>query len=629
MLQNIREGIQGPWAIGIVALIVISFVFTGVSSYISSSNTNAVAIVNGTEIPASVLERAYDGERARMESQFGEAINSLFANESYVTQFRNDILDRLVNDELVAQRATELGLRVSDEQIKETIAIMPDFQVGGRFDNEYYKNAIRRAGYTPGEFAEYLRGQMTKQQLVSALTGTSFSLSYQAETMLALQSQTRTAQSIEIDIAKYQDTISLTEQEIQDYYSANLPRFDTQEQVKLAYVTLSVLDLEPTVEVSDDEVAAYYAENQALYTTEEVRRVSHILFESGEDAEAAQLKAQETLTQLQSGESFETLAEQKSDDILSAEIGGDLGEIDRSQYEGAFGDAAFNLASVGDISDIVETEFGFHIIKLTELTEAKTTPLSDISDSIEAEIRTSKATDEYFSLQQEMARLAFEEPDSLEAVAEVTNKPIIETAFFQNNQLPAGVDYPQIANVAFSSELIDEQVNSELLEIGNDTVIVVRVAEHKPQRTQTIEEVTAQIESSLKVDKAQEQANLYAQDIKTALMDGEDVTELLAQQSLEWTLNEGLTRNATELSQAMLESIFALNTQDGENVSVVTIPGGNVGIVKLVSVAEATTLDETEQTSLAQQIAGTQSQQTYENFIQALRAQAEIQLIAL
>ncbi len=628
MLQNIREGIQGPWAIGIVALIVVSFVFTGVGSYISSSNSDAVAIVNGEEIQAQTLDTAYQNERARLQSQFGDAVNTLFASESYINQFKSDLLERLISEELISQKAAELGLRVGDEQIKRTIAQMPEFQVAGSFDNNIYNSALARAGFTPTAFAEYMRVQLTREQLQQSLRGTGFALDHQIQRVLGLQEQKRSADVLEIDINKYQDSIELSEEDITSYYNANLANFDTEEQVKLAYVSLSIADLENKFSASEEEVQELYQDNIAFYTSEERRRISHILFEVNDDPAASATKAADVLAKLEDGEDFASLAMTYSDDVISAENGGDLDVINRGDYSDAFDEAAFGLTEVGDVSGVVETEFGLHIIKLTELSPAIITPLSEVEAELRAEVITNKATNEYFSLQNEMSRLAFEEPDSLAPVAEVVGRSVQETVFFEAGQLPPDVNYPQIADISFSSELIDEQVNSELIELSDNMLMVVRVAEHKPQRTRGLDEVRAQITNELKQEKAQAQALEYAQSIQDAMFNGDDLDELLAQHSLTWTSHNDLGRASADIPREMLEALFSLSDDATNNTSVVTLANANVGLVKLTSVLPADTFEESALQTTEQRLANTRTQQTFQNFVDALRAKAEVQIIA-
>lgn len=628
MLQNIREGIQGPWAIGIVALIVVSFVFTGVGSYISSSATDAVAIVNGEEIPSSSLEIAYENERARLQNQFGEAINSLFESESYINQFRRDILERLIDEELIAQKASQLGLRVSDQQIKETIAQMAEFQIMGQFDNENYLATLSRAGLTPTEFAEYMRDQMTRQQLVNSLNGSSITLPHQIDRVLALQAQTRSAMSVEINIERYKEGIALSEDEIQQYYDANITNFDTQEQVKLAYVTLSLDDLRSRVEVSDDEVNTFYVENPANYTSIEVREIAHILFElNDQESETVRAEAESVLARLNQGEDFASLANEFSDDTLSAEDGGNLGVLNIGDYDDAFESAAFAIETENGFSDVIETEFGFHIIKVSKLTPARLTPFDDVKEDIMSSLIDMKAGDEFAILQSEMDNLAFEEPDSLEAVANLINKPVIETPFFENNQLPAGVNYPQVNDIAFSSELIDEGVNSTVLSLSDELVMVTRVAEHLPQRTQALDEVRTQIEAALKVDRAQEEALAFAQSVQNAVFDQQDTDPLLAEKDLIWTEHLDMTRMSNDIPIAMVDAIFELNLELGNNTSVVTLSSGNVGLVKLIDVKQNVTPDETLAQNVEQRLTNSQGQQMARSFVEALRATADIQII--
>jgi peptidyl-prolyl cis-trans isomerase D len=627
MLERIREGIQGPWAIGIVSLIVVSFVFTGVGGYLSSSATTAVAVVNDKEITAASLDLAYQNERARLESQFGDAISDLFANESYLADFRQGVLERLVNEELIAQKAYDLGLRVGDEQIKETIVQLPEFQIAGQFNNEAYNATLMRAGYTPTEFAEYMRVQMTRQQLVQALNGSSFDVDTLVTELLKMREQTRDASILEISAENYLDDVELTEEDILAYYNENLSQYDTEEQVKLAYVSLSVDDLIGQVDVTDEEVQARYDEQVAFYTSAEQRSVSHILIEIEDDADAARAEAQALVTQLENGADFANLAEQNSDDLLSAENGGELGEVNVGDYPESFEQAVFALNEAGERSDVVETEFGFHIIKLDSLVESTVTPFSEVAETLKQELLIDSATDLFFELQAQMERLAFEVPDTLEELASAVERPVFETTLFNASRYPSAVNYPQVENVAFSAELIDEGVNSELLQISDDKVMVVRVVEHLPERTKTLDEVREGIESNLSAEKAQQAALQWAQGLQTSLFADEDIQTMLDEKNVQWENVNGLSRSSNQVARELLDAIFALSADPANNSSVISMVNGNVGIVKLNGVTQTDTLTEDAISAAQQQFTAQSAQRTYQNFVDALRANADISFV--
>jgi peptidyl-prolyl cis-trans isomerase D len=310
----------------------LSFVFAGVGSYLTSSGTTAVATVNGEEISAQELERAYQNQRAQMESQFGESIAQLFSSEQYLADFRKNVLDRLIAEKLIQQQAADMGLRVSDKQIRETITQMPEFQFGGQFDNERFQAILRQNGFQVADFRDYLRIQMTQNQLTAALTNSSFALDGEVEQANALQRQTRDAKYAMVNADAFADSVEVTDADVDAFYNNNIASFDTQEQIKLAYVKLSVEDLKSRVSVDDDAVRTYYDNNISSYGKEEERRVSHILIDAGEDADAARQKAESLKAELDNGADFAALAEANSDDTFSAENGGDLDFRNRFRF---------------------------------------------------------------------------------------------------------------------------------------------------------------------------------------------------------------------------------------------------------------------------------------------------------
>ncbi len=608
----------------VIGLIVLSFVFAGVGSYLTSSGSTAAATVNGEEITAQELERAYQNQRGRMESQYGESIANLFANESYLQDFRRNVLDRLIAEKLVQQKATELGLRVSDEQIRETIVTMPEFQYNGQFDNERFKAILSQNGYQPADFRDYLRTQMTQSQLAAALTNSEFALPSEIQRANALQQQTRDARTVLVSAAPFAESVTVSEDDVQAYYNQNISAFDTEERIQAAYVVLDADSLKDDVSVTEEEVASYYENNMGAYMTEEERRVSHILIEPGDNEQAAREQAEALLAQLDDGADFAALAAEHSDDTFSAENGGDLDFITAEMMDPAFDEAAFALQNVGDYSGVVEGEFGFHIIKLTDIKEEQVTALADVEQEIRDTLATDKAMERFYELQNRMAEVAFEMPDTLQDVAGVANVEVQQTDFYTRNTAPAPLDSANAVDIAFSAELIEDRVNSDIIELSPTRVAVMRVAGHEPQRTQALEEVSDSIVATLRAEKAQAAAEQWAQEVADALRNGEEATAMLNEYGFEWQSHEAVTRNGGELARAMVDTLFRLSPAEGENLDVTALASGDVGIVQLLEVNSGAELPEEARESLSQQLAQLHSQTMYQTYVDALREEADV-----
>ena len=608
----------------IIALIVLSFVFAGVSSYVSSSGSTAAAEVNGEPISQQDVERAYQAQRARLEAQFGEGISALFSDENYLRDFRMNVLDRLIADTLIEQKAKELGMRVSDKQIRDAITAMPEFQTEGSFDNERYLMLLRQNGFQPSDFRDYMRQQMTREQLSRAVQASDFSLPEEVSLAHRLQGQTRNADYLIVDSAPFAASVELSDEEVQAFYDENISRFDTQEKVNLAYVTLAVEDLKADVSVSEEEIEQEYQDNIALYKTTEERRVSHILIEFGDDKDAAKEKAESLLAEVEQGADFAELAEANSADTFSAENGGDLDFITAGMMDPSFDEAAFAISNVGETSEVIETEFGYHIIKLTDMKPVETTPLAEVRDEIEAQLLTDKATDEFFALQSEMANLAFEVPDTLEDVAGAVNGKIKETGLVTASAVPAALNVPAVTSKMFDPDFIAEGLNSDVIELSNDKVVVIRVVGHEPQRTQALDEVRTQILAQLRARKAQEAAAEWADNVVEQVQAGESPELTIGDVTLEWQSKEAIARNSTELPRNLVDTVFTLSTEEGNNLEVAKLGSGDVGVVRLTAVNMPEALGEEELDSLKQQLMTNYSQANYQSFVDSLRSAADV-----
>ncbi|MCF2856542.1 SurA N-terminal domain-containing protein [Pseudoalteromonas sp. SMS1] len=625
MLEKIREGSQGLAAKIVLGAVILSFALAGIGGYLGQTTEQPVAEVNGVKITQIEFSRAFENERGRLEQQFGEYFEQIASDPTYMAQIRQGVVDRLVQQELQNQLALELGLRVSDAQIKQAIFEMPYFQIGGEFSNDRYLQLIRQMNFQPDEFREYLREEMTRNQLVSALAGSDFVLDNEVKHTLSLQQQTRDVDYLVLSKDSVKEQVSVSDEEVKDYYDLNQGQFQSPEQVALSYLELKASDIVLDEAISEDDVKAYYEENKAQYLEEERRRVSHILVESGDDPDSAKTKAQDLYAQLQGGADFAELAQTQSDDIASGELGGDLDWIERDMMDPEFETAAFALESVGDFSPVVESEFGFHIIQLTDLQAQQSKSYEELADELRAELEQNGKIDAFYGKQEEIRELAFEISDSLEDAAVAANLEVKKTALVARNMLPAPLNQPAVTNIVFTPELLEDGVNSEVIEVAPEHMVVVRVADYKAATVKPLEEVTAQIKSRLENERAAELTKEKAADLFAKLDQGTSLADIAAEQSLEVQTEEALARQSYAVQPALVSQAFKLPHPTVENASKAMVELGNgdsaLLVVKSVKLAEVSGEIQPQQ---KQSITRTQVNKNYLALLSALESTAEV-----
>lgn len=626
MLEKIREGSQGPVAKVILGAVILSFALAGIGGYLGQTTEQPVAEVNGVKISQTEFSRAFQNERARLEQQFGEYFAQIAADPNYMAQIRQGVVDRLVQQELQTQLAAELGLRVSDDSVKKAILELPYFQIGGQFNNDRYLQVIRQMNFQPDSFREYLREEMTRSQLISAVAGTDFALNSELASAIALQQQTRSIDYVVISKESLQENVAVSEQEIADYYDLNTSQFLAPEQVSVSYIDLNAANLTLNATVSEEDVKAYYEQNSAQYIEPEKRRVAHILIDNSEDDDAAKAKAEDLLAQLQQGTEFATLAESSSDDIVSAEMGGDLDWIERDMMDPAFEDAAFALANKGDYSDVVQSEFGYHIIQLTDIQSEQVKAYDAVKADLRAELERTAKVNAFYEKQIEMGAIAFEISDTLVDAAEVAGVEVQTTELVDRNALPAPLNTPAVTAAIFSPDVLEDKMNSEVIEVGDEHVVLVRVKEHKPAATKPLADVSEQIKARLVSQKASELAKEKATTLFAEIEAGKSLTELVAEQSLELRQEAALTRQAYSVSPAIVQHAFKMaHPTDTPVVEKVELNNGDAAIVALKTVTNATVEGEIE-AQLKQNITMAQVNKNYMVFIEALKANAELNL---
>lgn len=615
MLEKIRDGSQGVIAKGILVLVILSFAFAGVSSYLGSTTDVPAAEVNGDKITKAELEQAYQSERSRMEQQLGEMFAALSADEKYLQSIKQSVLERLVADKLIDQAAKAMGLRVSDEQIVAAMRAEPAFQTDGKFDNDRYQAILRQLGYQPQTFRDMMRVDMTRRQLTAALVGTEFVLPGEAKQLAELQGQTRDVRYVIVDSAPFLATAVVTDEQVKNYYDANQGQFMSPEMVSLEYVELNATDFAKNNPVSDEEAQTYYEEHKAQYVSNEKRLAAHILVMPGNDEAAAKAKAEDLAKQLDSGADFADLAKANSDDTLSAEQGGKLDWFEPGVMDPAF-DAALFALNKGQHSAVVKTDFGFHIIKLLDVQSGATVPFADVKAKIVAQLQDKKAVDQFYSLQSKLADTSYEVPDTLSETAKAVGVDVKTTALFSRDNAPAELNKPDLVKAAFSETVMLKGLNSEVIELEPNHVVVIRVKEHHDAGTLALAEVKANITERLKQDQANEAARAKAQELMAQVKAGATDLGLVSKAKL--------GRGAQDVDAAIVGKAFQMPTPSTTPVVDTVGLANGYAVVALDKVNAAEGVSDELVNALKQRLNAQYSEADYRGLIDSLKANAKV-----
>ncbi|MBY5979898.1 SurA N-terminal domain-containing protein [Ferrimonas balearica] len=612
MLEKIREGSQGVAAKIILGAVILSFALTGVYSYLGTNSEMLAAEVNGEEITRYDLDQAFQNEQARMRAQLGEMFDSLSADPTYMAGLRQSVLDRLIAERLIDQKVADLGLRVSDDQIQQAIVAMPEFQVDGKFDNARYQAVLRQNNLSGVQLRDMLRRDMSRQQLVVGLLGSEFVTDAEAQALTALQQQTRDLRYLLVSQADYNAGIEVSDSEISDFYQANQARFATPEEVSVEYVELAVSDLAGDVSVTDEEAKAFYDSQANAYQQPERRLAAHMLFE-GDDAQA---RAEAALARVRAGEAFAAVAAEASDDTFTAENGGELDWMTPGQMDPAF-DAALFALQEGETSDVIKTEYGYQIVNAKKIEAATQRPFDEVKASIIATLQADKAQTEFYGLQQKLADVSFQVPDSLVETAEAVGGEVKTTEMFSRNNAPAPMDNPRALAAAFSDSVLLDGMNSEVVQIDNGHILVLRVKAHQAAGTETLEQVKERIRAQLVTEKASDKAMTEAAAIESAWQAGTEPTDVIAV--------AGVGRfGQPDLDPTLVQSVFTMaKPVDGSVFSHFRLPSGDIAIVALDKVTDGSAEAELVG-ALKGRLAQQMGEADYRSLIDSLRADAEI-----
>jgi peptidyl-prolyl cis-trans isomerase D len=630
MFETIRKH-QRLMQILLAIIIVPSFVLVGVSSYQSSDNGAGVATVAGKKI----TQQEWDNAQRRRIDQARAQMGEHFDQKQFDTpQAKHDVLEQLVSERTLEHTIAENKLSVPDAAIAKQIQAIPQFKKpDGSFDMAMYTAALAAQGMTPTQFDASARRQLAMQQLTGSVGGTAIVPRTVTTRLADLRDQTRDVQELLFPASNYMAQVKVTDEMVKAFYDKNTSMFMVPEHVKAEYVVFNADAVARQVAVTDDEIAAVYNKNQARFGTPEERTVSHILINSPKSATpaaaaTAMQKATAVLAEVRKAPAdFAKIAKAESQDTGSAELGGELGSFQKgakTELPPAV-EAAMNKLKEGEIGDVVQSEYGYHIVKVTSVKPASQKTLAEAHDAIATELKTAKMSKKYSELAEQFSNTVEEQSDSLKPVADKLGLTIQTVDNLARTPNPAMAAAPynsaKFLSALYAQDTLKNKRNTLAIEAAPSTLIAGRVIEYKPAAKRPLAEVDAAIRQRVTIEEATRLAKAAGEAKIAAVRASGDAAGFGAVQTL--TRTKEPTINPVAAMAVLKADVSKLPAYVG-----VDIPGQGYGVYRINKVAQPATVDAAGRAQAAEQITNAAAQQDMFAFLQTQKEKAKAKVTA-
>ncbi len=587
MLQVIRDKLTG-WVVWfVVGMIGVPLAFFGIDALRTGGGDPVVVKVGSQEIHESQFKAAYEQRYQQMQQLMGDRFR---ADQFDQARFREAVLNDMEQESLLRQFTHDAGYRATDAQVFDRLKEIPVFQKDGKFNTQTYTDALTRYGQTPTRFENQQREAIAGEQMREAVLETAFLTEAETAQAYKLAGQQRWLAYAIFDPAKYEGQVAVTDEQAKARYEEQKSKYMAPERVKLAYVELALENMPKATPPKDDALKVIYdAEKDARYSTPEERKARHILINFGADKSVAKKKIEALAEQLKGGADFSELAKKNSDDPGSKEAGGDLGWVRTGQMVEKFEKKLFSLKQ-GETSDPVETEFGWHIIKLDEIKPAATKEFTnpEVHQQLVELYQTREAQRHFQELQEKLETLAFENPTSLEVPAHELGLTI-QTADWITRAGGQGITANDaVKQAAFSNEVIKDGDNSKPIPVGDNKVVVIRKAEYEAPRQRAYEEVAETVKTDLKTEQARAKAQADAAEVLKAVQGGTALADALKAKGVEMQSPGLVKRDATTVDHAILQALFKLPrpAQGKPQVGQAKLANGSTAVIALTAVQD-------------------------------------------
>jgi len=626
MLQSIHDKAKGILGIIIVAFLALVFGLWGIGDYLTGPTEKFAAKVDGVEISQSQFEQGLARQRQRMEQMFQGKIPD---SPVFQQRMKEQVLEQLISQQVMQKMVVDEGYRVADVVLAQKIKNMEAFQQDGAFDNNSYHAVVQSQGMGVKEFENLFRSDLAIQQLQDAVTRSSIIGQAELNIINQIQQQSREINYLQFDDANFQSDVSVSEDQIKAYFELNSARYMHPETVSISYVELTSDNLAKDIPVDEEAVRRLYDEYVTSVASKEQRKTQHILINLAADADAETQKKKKALiddlhARLNKGESFETLAKENSEDPGSASKGGDLGWVGKGMMVPAFEAALFKLKK-GQVSDVVKSTFGYHLIRFDDVKSEKIVSYDEKKPELVKQFKAQLLEDGFYEKSELMATTAYENDQGLQEVADALNLEIKTTQAFSRRQGKDIATNEKVRNAAFNSEVLSEGRNSEIIEISKNHVLVLRVDTHTEAKPKSLDEVKAVIETTIRVEKTREKSMASALEALAKLEKGESIESKAVQTSAKLVKLGSIKRDNATVNKPILNQAFTMAkpVADKPVYKVVELSTGTA-VVELKSVSSSDKATAEQLQVLSKQFSNEQASRDMGVVLGYLKSQSKI-----
>ena len=622
MLQDFRESMKGI-AFFIVILIIIPFAFVGIDSIFSNSPASDAELdVDGHSISRLVVDRALVIHKQRLLQQLGDIDPALLDDAS----LRGPVKQRLVREKAAELTALSTHMGVSPVTIASLLQTVDVYQTDGKFDRSKYEFAIRQMGYTPREHHSYMSNGLLLSQFASGVVDTGFVTDADLELVARIFEQRRNYYYLTLPIAPLAAEIRVENAALEAYYEEHKEEFRTEERLEVDYIQLSSNNLLDQVDVDETMIRELFDARQQASEASVRRRISHILIESAA-GDSQLVKIEEIQAKLASGHDFAELARQYSEDLGSAEQGGDLGFVEPGAFPAEF-DLVIESLTEGQVSKPLQTDSGLHLIQLTALETTPVLAFATEKAGLEAELKQQLAADLLPEKIEQLRELSYN-AETLEEPAEVMGLVVATTAPFARSGGSDLAAYPAIVTAAYAEDVLSNGYTSDIIELGDAGVVVLKVRKHYPVGYRSFESVTESISGLLKHKLAKQALQERARALQTQIAGGQSIEATAREEGLDWQVSLDTSRFDSRVEEAIRDHAFTLPASSSlPAVSGFTLANGDYVILSLHKI-QAGNLDKVSaarRDGLSRSASRTLAQREYQNYESLILAAATVKM---